>query len=148
MLWEWPLNPSAATERLTRLQFQPFAGVLPGQYNTERVAMILKALLVSHIEMPPNLRANYGKNVEWINPNSAEIDIEDPQCKPRLPLHKPKIKASGNYVLCQHTGNHGISLRANKVQNLRVRKNEDCFVMTWTDHTGHKEKLLPQAPDI
>jgi hypothetical protein len=147
MLWEWPLYPSAATKRLTRLQFQPFAGVLPGQYNAERVSMILKPLLVSHIELSPDVRANYGKNVKWINPNPTGIGIDDLECKPRYPHHKPQIKIYGNYVLCQHAGNHGISLRATKVQNLSVRKNEDCFVMTWADHTGYKKILLPQFHD-
>ena len=147
MLWEWPLSPSLATNRLRNLQTQPFAGVLPAQYSIETVAMILKALLISHIELTPDDRANYGRNVKWINPNPAGIGIDDPECKPRYPLHKPRIETYGNYVLCQHAGNHGISLRATKVQNLRIKKNQECFVMTWTDHTGCKKKLLPRSPD-
>lgn len=135
LLWEWPEKPNKSAMDLTHLRDHPFAGTLPANYSIETVIKIVKPMIVSHVKMPPTIRAQkYGKKNIWHDPNDLGTNPDSMECKPRRIIHAPPIvhDASESFV-CRYGGDHGVALRAAKVHSLTIRETEKGYEMIWKD---------------
>lgn len=139
MMWEWWSGNSHHTAgRYPHLKARPFAGTLPSTTPSGEVERVLKAIMVSHSEMSPITKAEeYGKRVEYHDPNPPGMPFESPDLKPRSPIHRPPVRRDRqeSYV-CRIAGPHGLTLRATKVTNLHTRKTKEGFEMKWVEPLG------------